>query len=78
LQQQFIRFLELPYPYKLEFIWYVWLPQLTLTFYQPTFGDIVSLETIQGMLVEERANTAYIQSQLDRIEQSKILVQVSN
>lgn len=69
LQQQFIQFLEVPYNYKLEFIWYVWLPTLTLTFYEPQYGDIVNLDLIQGTLIEQRANIAYMQQQIDRIEQ---------
>lgn len=71
LQQQFIRFLDLPYKYKLEFIWYVWLPSLTLTFYEPQYGDIIDLALIQGTLMEDRANIAYISNQLTRVE-SKI------
>jgi hypothetical protein len=70
LQKQFIRFLDLPYSFKLEFIWYVWLPQLTLTFYQPQYGDVIDLTTIQGSLIEQRANLAYLQAAVTRIENS--------
>lgn len=70
LQKQFIQFLDLPYSYKLEFVWYVWLPALTLTFYEPQFGDVIDLATIQGLLIEGRANTAYLQRQLTQIEQA--------
>lgn len=69
LQKQFLSFLELPYNYKVELTFSVWLPALTLTFYEPSAGDILSLTEIQGGIVEQRANLAYLQQQLDRIEQ---------
>lgn len=68
LQKQFIDFIKVPYFYKLEFIWYVWLPQLTLTFYQPGFGDIPGILDLKADLTENRTNVAYLQQQLDRIE----------
>jgi hypothetical protein len=68
LQEQFIQFFQIPYPYKLEFTWYVWLPQLTLTFYEPSVGDIPNFADIRSQLVESRANVALLQQQLDRIE----------
>jgi hypothetical protein len=68
LQKQFISFLEVPYLYKLEFVWYVWLPQLTLTFYQPGLGDVPSVLDLKVDLIENRTNIAYLQQQLDRVE----------
>lgn len=70
LQKQFIKFLELPYSFKLQFFWYVWLPRLTLNFYEPQYADVIDLATIQGTLIEQRANLAYIQRAIDSIEQT--------
>lgn len=69
LQKQFVNFLELPYKYKLQVNFSVYLPTITLTFYEPSIGDILSLTEIQGGIIEQRANLAYLQQQLDRIEQ---------
>lgn len=69
LQKQFLNFFELPYKFKLEVTFKVWLPNLTLTFYEPEVADTISLTEIQGLIVEQRTNLAYLQQQLDRLKQ---------
>lgn len=68
LQTQFVEFSTLNLPFQLAFKFSLWIPTVTLTFWQPDPVSTASLDNLESLLIESLSNIALLQTSLDRLE----------